>query len=182
MTLQDAKTYFTGHIAALKKMCSDGTPWVFLCASVVIEYLSKLAAGKDEGGAGFKKFIRQFFPDEYRNFRYQSGDIDLPEQMYHVLRCGIVHSFSMIPDTRGRDRGARDRSVVMSHDEVHLSPHSSAVVSDACCLRAETFVADIEKATKRLFTEAEADTAAGRKLAKNIEAWLQQHPPIRGNV
>jgi hypothetical protein len=163
-------------------MCPDGTPWVFLCASAVIEYLSKLAAGADQGGAGFKQFIHQYFPDGYLDFKYKSGTADLPEQMYHVLRCGIVHSFSMIPDSRGQDKGARDRSVVMSHHEVHLSPYSSSLAPDACCLRADAFVADIETATNKLFTAAQAATPVGQQVAQNIESWLQQHPPIRGDV
>jgi hypothetical protein len=182
MTLPEAKAYFEGHIAALKRMCPDGTPWVFLCCSVVIEYLSKIAAGQDNKGSGYKQFIRDYFPVAYREFKYQSGDADLPLQMYHVLRCGIVHSFSMIPDTVGRDKGARNRSVVMSHNDPHLSQHSGSLAVDACCLHADSFVEDIEKAMNKLFATADADTPEGRQVAGNIQRWLKDHPPIQANV
>jgi hypothetical protein len=179
MNLHHAKACLVGHIAALKTMCLDGTPWVFLCAAVVIECLSKLAAGKDLKAAGFKSFIRDYMPVGYRNFKYQSGKTDLPDQLYYVLRCGIVHNFSMVPGTTEVKNGARIRSVVMSHDEVHLSRYTGASAPDACCLRADGFVADIETATNKLFSDAEDGSSTGDQLAENIEEWLHQRPPIK---
>jgi hypothetical protein len=101
MTLAKAEKFFTAMIPDLSKMCSDGSPWVFLCGSAVIEYLSKLAYGAG-GRANFIKFIKAYMPIPYHEFRYASKSSDLPEQMYYVLRCGIVHSFSLIPDTTGK--------------------------------------------------------------------------------
>ena len=98
MNCEEAKTYFYARIEELKDMCKPGgaeTPWVFLCGSAMIDYLSRLAAGKDNGGEGFKKFIRDYMPSSYCDFEYRSGDKDLPEQVFHILRCGIVHSFSL---------------------------------------------------------------------------------------
>ena len=178
MTLQEAETYFARQIADLKRMIADGTPWVFLCGSAVIDYLSKLADGKNDGGAGFKRFVNTYMPTGYRIFKYKSGAADLPDQLYHVLRCGIVHSFSLIPDAQARSKGGRDRSVVLSHDEPHLSAYSSVNAPDACCLRADRFVDDLESAMKKLF----ADAATNAGLAAKITAWLAQHPPIAGNI
>jgi len=178
VTLPEAQTYFTGHIDDLKRMSADGTPWVFLCGSALIDYLSKLADGRNDGGAAFKRFVNVYMPRGYLTFKYRSGLSDLPEQLYHVLRCGIVHSFSMIPDAQAKNKGGRDRSIVLSHHEPHLSPYSTANAPDACCLRADGFVADLEAAMKKLFTDA----ATNAQLAGNITAWLAQHPPIAGNV
>ena len=52
VTLPEAETYFTGQIDDLKRMSADGTPWVFLCGSAVIDYLSKLADGNYLRSAG----------------------------------------------------------------------------------------------------------------------------------
>jgi hypothetical protein len=130
MTLQEAEAYFRLRIDELKQMIPAGTPWVFLCGTAVIEYLSKLAVGKDDGGRGFKKFVTDYMPDGYRNFKYKSGADDLPLQLYHILRCGIVHSFSLIPDPNATRNKGRIRSVVLSHDEPHLTSYSSTAASD----------------------------------------------------
>ena len=124
MTLPEAEAYFTGRIDDLKRMSADGTPWVFLCSSAVIEYFSRLAAGKNDGAEGFKRFVKAYMPPAYLTFKYRSGLADLPEQLYHVLRCGIVHSFSLIPDTKAKSSGGRNRSIVLSHHEPHLSSYS----------------------------------------------------------
>ena len=101
-----------------------------------------------------------------------------PNRLYHVLRCGIVHSFSLIPDQQAINKGGRDRSVVLSHDAPHLSAFSSADAPDACCLRANGFVDDLETAMKALFTNA----AINAPLAGNITKWLTDYPPIAGNI
>lgn len=178
MTLEEAESYFGHKIADLKRMIADGTPWVFLCGSAVIDYLSKLAAGKNDHGEGFKQFVTDYMPATYRTFKYKSGETDLPEQLYHVLRCGIVHSFSLIPDAQARKKGGRNRSIVLSHDAPHLSAYSSTDAPDACCLRADGFVADLEQAMNKLF----ADASSNDQLAESISAWLAQHPPIAGNI
>jgi hypothetical protein len=176
LTLPEAKNYFECRLNELNAMCSDGTPWVFLCGSALIEYLSKLAKGDDGGGAGFKEFVTKYMPQRYRDFQYESSDCDLPVQMYHVLRCGIVHSFSLIPDTRAKKHGGRDRSIVLSHTDPHLSCHSSLTAKDACVFNAEQFILDIEQAAKKLFDDAAQDAV----LAGNITRWLRKHPPIVG--
>jgi hypothetical protein len=174
MTLQEAENYFDDQIDYLKKMSLDGSPWIFLCGSAVIEYLSKLAAGKDDGGNGYKTFVTNYMPDAFRNFKYKGGQMDLPEQMYHVLRCGIVHSFSLIPNELAIRYGGRNRSIALTHNEPHLTQYSSQKTADACRLRANSFVADIDAARMRLFTQARSDL----QIEKNIIGWLNKHPPI----
>jgi hypothetical protein len=115
---------------------------------------------------------------KYKSFQYLSGKADLPEQMYHVLRCGIVHSFSLVPDQGARDKGGRDRSIVLSHNGRHLSQWSKQKAPDACCLNAEEFIDDIESAMLQLFSTAKGN----RQIAQNIEDWTKRHPPIAGNI
>jgi len=175
MTLDEARGYFEGHIAALDRMVAAGDPWVFLCGTVVRDYLASAALGKKAGRQGYKQFIRDFMPPGYKNFRYASGDDDLDIQIYHVLRCGIVHSFSLIPETEARSEGGRNRSIVLTHDESHLSNYTKGGL-DACCLRADQFVKDIQAAMNKLFGDAKTIPA----LAKNVEDRLRDHPPIKG--
>jgi hypothetical protein len=181
MKLDEARQYFEGLIKSLRDICRNKRhkdPFVFLCGSAVIEYLSKLAAGEDTGATGYKGFVMEYMPAGYREFEYASGDQDLPVQMYHVLRCGIVHSFSLKAGNTARRNHGRDHSIGLSHDrrEGHLANVSQGKAHDACCLNAHEFVEDIAKAMRRLFDKAEADPT----LRSNIETWLQQFPPIQG--
>jgi hypothetical protein len=178
MTLEAAEEYFTAMVPGLGKMCCDGSPWVFLCGTAIIEYLSKLAYGPG-GRKNFIKFIKEYMPVSYGKFTYASKKQDLPEQIYHVLRCGIVHSFSLIPDEHGKKNGGRDRSVALSHDtrDGHIKRVSTERVSDACCVNAYEFVADLANAMRKLFDAAKSDS----KLRDKITDWLKKYPPIAGD-
>lgn len=186
MDLDQAEKYFTDRVKELRQSCGDRTPWVFLSASAMLEYLAKIVNGADRKAEGYKAFIRDYLSavrTGYKDFIYKSGDRDLPTQMYHVLRCGIVHSFSLIPDSTALARGGRDRSIVLCHKLEsdakgwsHLMPYSSAKVSDAALFVAEEFVDDIALVVGLIFQKATEDSA----LKQNIESWLKKHPPIAG--
>jgi len=178
MTLSEAEKYFTAMIPGLGKICCDGSPWVFLCGTAIIEYLSKLAFGSG-GRKNFINFIKEYMPPSYSQFQYISGQQDLPEQMYHVLRCGIVHSFSLVPDKKGKENGGRNRSIALSHDtrDGHIQKVSTKRAPDACCLNAYEFVADLASAMRKLFKSAKVDA----KVKNEITNWLKQCPPIAGD-
>ena len=178
MTIQEAEDYFKKRIAELKAMCSEGTPWVFLCGTAMIDYLSRLADSENGNAKRFKDFVGRYMPEGYRTFKYQSGKEDLPTQLYHVLRCGIVHSFSLIPDSIAKKYGGRDRSILLSHKVCHLSSHAIDKASDACALNANNFICDIEFSMNELFAKANSDP----QLAKNMTEWLVKHPPIARQV
>lgn len=184
MDLNTASSYFKDRVNELRRACADTTPWVFLSASAFLEYLAKLVNGEDKKRDSYKKFIEDYLSQVrplYKDFVYKSGKQDLPVQMYHVLRCGIVHSFSLIPDDDGRGSGGRDRSIVLCHakerDErklSHLMQYQSPKVTDAALFVAEDFVEDIGKVTALIFTKA----ASNNTLRGNIERWVLAHPPI----
>ena len=186
MDLEQANKYFIDRIEELRQSCCDGTPWVFLSASAMLDYLAKIVNGADKGSQGYKDFIGEYLGKvraEYKDFTYRNGDQDLPIQMYHVLRCGIVHSFSLIPDQRARDQGGRNRPIVLCHKREseakgwsHLMQYSSEKISDAALFIVEEFVEDIARVVTLIFQEAAEDS----KLKQNIESWLQKHPPIMG--
>ncbi len=185
MNPNDPSNYFSVRVSELRRACVDGTPWVFLCASAFLEYLSKLVNGEDKKGPGYKKFIKDYLSRVrplYSSFAFKNGNRDLAIQMYHVLRCGIVHSFSLKPDNIARNAGGRDRSIVLCHakerDEhnwTHLMQYPKATL-DAALFVAEDFVDDIGRVTDLIFAEA-ADKPT---LQDNIDRWLGNHPPIAG--
>lgn len=186
MDFKIASNYFKERIHELSRVCADGTPWVFLSASAFLEYLSKLVNGEDKKHYGYKKFVEDYLSQVrplYKDFVYKNGAQDLSIQMYHVLRCGIVHSFSLIPDAVARRAGGRDRSIVLCHakerDEqrwTHLMRYSSPKVADAALFVAEDFVNDIGKVTDLIFQKAANDGI----LRGNIEKYSLAHPPIIG--
>lgn len=186
MNLDNTYAYFEGRAREIGVMCNDGTPWVFLAASAMLDYLAKLVAGADQKAQGYKAFVRNYLGAVrplYRDFKYRNGGPDLPEQMYHVLRCGIVHSFSFIPDELSAKKGGRDRSIVLCHRIEssekhwhHLMAYSTDKVSDAALFVAEDFSEDIALVVKHLFKKAKEDST----LSSNIERWVKAHPPIMG--
>jgi hypothetical protein len=188
MDLETAHRKFRERIADIRKFCSTGSPLVFVLASAFLDYLAKLPLGKDGGSQGYKDFAGHWLSKvrpTYTSFQFLCGSANLPVQMYHVLRCGILHSFSLIPDARARVRGGRDRSIVLFHRKEsqergfsHVSNYSDSKAPDAAAFVAEDFVEDIEKAMELLFAEAENDL----QLRANMKTWLQQHPLITGDV
>jgi hypothetical protein len=171
MTLDEAKRLFTLRLAQLRDM--KPSPWPFLCAAAMLEYLAKMAIGKGRGP--YKDFVRNYMRKEYREFQFVNGDTDLPEQIYHVLRCGIVHSFSLTPDLKDYPKG-RNKSIVIAHEGNHLSRFTGwgGHFEDAVLLVFEDFANDIGAALDKVFSDAASDAV----LKGRIEDHLSGHPPV----
>lgn len=175
MTLDRAKELFLGLLRSLEPMKAN--PWPFLCASALVEYLTKMVNGGRSGAQEYKQFVETYLArvdQRYKTFKYTGGQQDLPAQMYHVLRCGIVHSFSLIPDAATTAHGGRLRSIVIAHEGSHLSNYTEKGL-DAALLVLHDFVIDLEKVLKRIFVAAKEDSS----LRANIETHLLEHPPIQ---
>jgi len=181
--------YFSDRLNELRSLATRGDPWVFLCASSFIEYLAKIANGAPTGPKEYKDFLRnQFFVmcPRYATFQYASGKSDLADQMYHVLRCGVVHSFSLYTDTKARGYGGRDRSILLAHRRSepkrshldHIVDRRRRPQLDAALFIAEDFVEDIAKVTDHLFMESRRRTPAGMQLRNNLRMWVSMHPPV----
>jgi hypothetical protein len=181
------ESYFNARVAELRSLATRGDPWVFLCASSFLEYLAKMESGKSTGAQGYKDFLRDYLfkvCPEYGKFRYRSGKADLADQMYHLLRCGIVHSFSVIADQAAKVRGGRDRSILLAHrssGRTHLSNYVNnrrRPKLDSAVFIAEDFVEDIAKLTTYIFAESRKKTTSGTRLRTNIRKWVKDYPPI----
>lgn len=188
MTKTQIEKYFKARAKEIQTIAKDGTPWGFLCGAAFLDCLSKLSAGQDMGKQGYKDFARKYLKainPAYSAFRYANGKADLPEQLYHVFRCGILHSFSLVPDATSAGKGGRPRSIVLCHRKeakrtgiTHLSGYSTSIISDACVFVAEDFGKDLKRVTALLFgpTARKIDPDITRKM-KN---WVKQQPPITG--
>jgi hypothetical protein len=92
MDLETGHARLVERINELRQIATTEGPLVFVCASAFLEYVAKLAQGQDCGGRGYKDFIETWMSrarPEYKDFRYRSGQTDLPVQMYHVLSCHL---------------------------------------------------------------------------------------------
>jgi hypothetical protein len=185
--LAHARKIFQASALALKRLARDPrhrNAFVFVVASAFVEYLSKLAY--DGGGAqAYKRFIREYLASinpKYCDFEYRLKDgtveRDLPEQMYHVLRCGAIHSYSLVPDKQAVSSGGRDRSIMLSH-RISKNTHLALRYHDGqptCTFVAESFAADIGALVATIFKLAAKD----KGLASRIRSWMKKHPPIQG--
>lgn len=188
LTLTKTETYFKNRVGELRELARRGDPWVFLCASAFLEYLAKLELGKSTTSTDYKNFLRNYLfkvCPAYATFRFRSGAQDLAEQMYHVLRCGAVHSFSLFADPTAKTKhGGRDRSILLAHrssGQRHLANYANQRTKtqvDAAVFVAEDFVEDVGKVTDFLFAQTRKRNAAGRRLRNNIQSWVKTYPPV----
>lgn len=99
MILKEVENYFSERCDEIISLSKRGDPWVFLCTSAMIDYLTNMVSGHSTR-LKYIKFIEEYFSQVnylYKDFQFQNGLKDLPTQMYIILRCGIVHSFSFVP-------------------------------------------------------------------------------------
>lgn len=186
MNICEAKQYFQKQISAAKKYCIDGTPLPFVLAACFIDYFSKMVEGEDKKRTGYKNFVKTYMKivrEEYFTFKYADEVQDLPDQMYHVLRCGVVHSFSLIPDQTVRNQPGRDHSIALCHkveaDQKglkHLSHYVGPRNLDAALFVIEDFLSDLLKVNEVIYKMAVSDST----LRGNIEGWLIKSPLISG--
>ncbi len=192
----NAEGYLVTHLEALRHQ--RGNIWIFLGLATTIDYLAGLERGKRAGRAGYIAFIRNYFPKEYSDFEYDSAHRkpgtgilkkgvrskrqitrkDLPEQMYYIFRCGLVHCFSLVPSPSEIDNGGRERSITLhsrvdaardgrNHlDNFKLTPH----VLDSAYFIDEDLLDDVIGVVRKLF--------ADQKKHKNIAKMLKLQPFI----
>lgn len=171
----------------LPRICEIDSPFGFLCLAAMIDYFATAAyrppsgKGKGSGADRYTRFVVEFMP-RYAAFRYRDPTIKLPEQMYFLLRCGLVHSFSLVPGEREKDNGARKRSIVLGHQinakgRPHLDHYSQSkgiIVRDAAYFLCEEFCTDTMQAVRDLLSE----TGPGEKYWPRVQAHFSAFPPI----
>jgi hypothetical protein len=193
MNLDEARRYFMDRAVEIQAECSHRSPWVFLNAAAYIEYLARATIhplkdpsladtrkNRKPDGAVYAEFVTTWLGrvrKEYASFTYKDGQQDLPEQMYRVLRCGLVHSFSLIPDEQDGRKDERSRTIVLGHrfdgSQAHLSSYEEGDL-DGAVFVAEDLAEDLIVVTGLLFGEAAKDD----DLAHLLQDRLDKHPPL----
>ena len=182
MEITDIHNYFKNRISEINDLAKRGDPWVFLCCSSFVDYLVRATYDKEANANDYKEFIMNYLSlidIRYKDFEYQSGAKDLPDQMYHILRCGIIHSFSLIPDSNSLRKGGRIRSILLAHNK-NGATHFKAMTEsgyDSVIFTAESFAADLEKLVEKIFTEIVIIDSA---IEVNIKSWWTKYTPIMG--
>jgi hypothetical protein len=186
-SLKKIEACWAGRLAELQRLATLGDPWVFVAAASAIEYLAQWAMNKETTQDDYKQFLRdRFFTvcPSYATFTYDSGKQDIDVQMDHVLRCGAIHSFSLIAGTKAKTKGGRDRSIILTHPDPRWKQLDNYVNRrrrppiDAAVFVANDFVCDIANGGTALFTSASTGNAACRALKSNIIARFNAVPPI----
>lgn len=182
-TITEIHDYYRARIKEVKGYAKSGDTWVFLMAASFIDYLVRMVYNVEPTThREYKQFIKDYLSlinPQYKDFVYESTDKDLPEQMYHVLRCGIVHGYSLVPDSQGMNYGGRKRSILLGH-KIHGDIHFTKIVTteyDSVLFTAEDFTEDLEKLLNKIFIDiAPLDST----LTQNILNWIKKYPPIMG--
>ena len=87
--VESARAQLINHSVTVKGYCADGTALPFLLGAALLDYLSKLVAGEDKKGPGYKSFINDYLSrirPEYKSFCYlrpkRCPRLDINEHMY----------------------------------------------------------------------------------------------------
>jgi hypothetical protein len=174
--LEDIKNYFIARSDEIISLADRGDPWVFLCASAMIDYLTIMATG-NAGRTGYISFVEKYLSQVnilYKEFEYKNGKKDLPIQMYTILRCGIVHRFSFVPSEREIANGGRRRSILLAHEKnghTHFSTFREHNM-DAVLLTAEQFSKDIKSVIELIFRLALNDENIKNNIINHIKSFL----------
>ena len=181
ITKKQIRLCFDQWFYTLPQVCAIESPWCYLCLASLIDYMSAaayphLGSQRDR----YIAFIENYYPAKYRKFKYKGGNTDLPLQMYYILRNGLVHSFSLFPDQKGRINGGRERSIVLVHrsnaaERRHLSEFSSPSAKDAALFVAEDFLSDTTRAAYKMLNKAKKGSALWQSVTKRF----MDHPPIQ---
>lgn len=183
ITLSDIHNYYKQRIGEVIRFANEfgsGDLWAFVMSASFIDYLVKLVNNKESSAQLYKEFVRIYLSEInplYRDFVFNSGHQDLPEQMYHVLRCGMIHSYSLVPDSKSLTKGGRVRSILLVHRKngyTHFDKYSDNNL-DSVLFTVEDFAEDLEKVLDKIFLDLAPNDPA---LSTNILVWVTTQPPI----
>ena len=201
--LSEAEKYFIAEAKSLQAM--KGTPWIFIGIATMIDYLARLEKGKAAKREDYISLIKNRFPDAYKQFKYKTAHRkagtgqpirdkethrvtehqrkittkkDLPEQMYFIFRCGLVHAFSLVPSSTERANGGRRRSITLHSradakrdGKKHLDNYNKPDdIKDAAYFVDEDLLDDLISAIRKVF--------ATKTKHDNIRKVLKKQPPI----
>ena len=115
----------------------------FILASCFIEYLAGFVAGKETSNKDYKAFVKDYLPPLYN-----------PEKLYRDLRCKLVHNYS------------EGGSYMFAYSKPELHGQE---VAGRTVVNLENFIADLELALHKLFTELDKDAVRAKKAEERFD-------------
>jgi len=116
----------------------------FILASCFIDYLTGFYCGEKANGKHYKSFVRDFLP------KYD------PDKLYHDLRCGLVHNYSV------------GQSYVFT-DANKGGTHFETTMKGLVILNLEDFLNDLERAVHDYFKLLENDPKIFDKAYRRLK-------------
>jgi hypothetical protein len=191
LPIDKAREYLVAEINSLRHI--KGTVWVYVCAATMLDYLASLSIGAPAKRQNYIDFIRDHMRPAYKNFEYArqhqkpgTGSIpsemtkqDLPEQMYYMLRCGLVHGFSLVPTQKELLNGGRDRSITINSradalkdEKTHLEPFNKPpLINDSVYFVDEDLLDDLVAAVNHLFADVTKHPKIKKRLMERPFIW-----------
>nr|WP_128081132.1 hypothetical protein [Acetobacter persici] len=193
MTLLSYQTWINDRIQELRTAQSiksevdrlNGSIWDFVLMGCLVEIVAKLNCTHKVSSTLHK--ISKLFDDRLPQYRIPSYKThnnikDVPEQIYMVMRCGLIHSLSLVPDRTYKERKNykkhwREWSLLLTHKGNHLQmmtwkPNGQPI--EACLLDYSTMLDDMQTALDAIFQDAVNDTA----LSAHIETFVKENPML----
>jgi len=162
----------------------NGSAWDFVLMGCLVDIISRINYNNLNSSL---KRTSKLFDDRLPQYREAFYNIpkrinDVPEQIYMVMRCGLVHSLSLVPDKNLIDRKQykdhwRKGSLLLTHRGNHLQMRTRTYnghLIDACQLDYSTMLEDMQSALDAIFQDAEHDTA----LSAHIEKFVSENPTL----
>ncbi|NQT30446.1 MAG: hypothetical protein HQ596_07725 [Candidatus Saganbacteria bacterium] len=119
----------------------------FILCSCIIDYLAgyRYAAEKSRG-TRYKRFIEEYLNKADSGHQYDKDDI------YHWLRCGMVHGYTDVYE--GKTKFLFTHLYPGCHLKLLRFKASTGEVGERTAIRLQEFLNDIEVASELLFEEA----------------------------
>lgn len=212
--LEAIDRYLKARLEELDTLAQRGDPWVFGACCTFIEMLAKREKecnndlndnARNKDGSRFKNFVKiylmpsnPFYQDAEKELKNeatkQSGkeqakedDPEIAQNLWHILRCGVVHSFSMKKQESFKkeleDSNQQNYKILLGHrkNRKSTSDHLKVVeVNDegntykALCIMAEDFVEDLRRCTQKIIKKAKDSSS----FYDNLKEQFINNPPL----
>ena len=183
--------YLKDRLDELDSLARRGDPWIFEACCTFIEMLAERAnteknTNTEKKGNRFRNFVQNYLMPS--NPLYEAAENQYPKNkqkkshkisnnLWTVLRCGVVHSFSMKADDG-------EYKILLGHrknSKSNISDHLKVVdVNDetknykALLIMAEDFVEDLKKCTQGIIEKAKQDS----KFCDSFTKEFSDNPPL----
>lgn len=178
--MNEIEQYFLDRCDEILSLSERGDVWPFLCNASMIDYLTNMVTGGKSKRESYIKFVEDYFSEinkKYKDFEYRNGKKDLPGQMYCLLRCGLIHRFSLIPGEEEKKHHARVRSIILTHEVQGSFLHLTRCTRDgldSVIFTAEQFSRDVKDVVRHVFIEAKTN----QNLSNTIKDYIAEYPPV----